>query len=191
MLTRLSLIMSTLLRLLFSILLIVAINQAQATDLKKIGENISDTVITTKIKTRIAKDKNLNPLKISVSTDHGIVMLKGYAKNKQAFVDTLRIATSTKGVQSVNTSQLEIKRVNSALADAYITTKVEAAVLESKVLDDESIPLVGINASTQNGIVTLSGLLSSNKAIDAIIKRVHKIHGVKKVISNLELKPVP
>lgn len=178
--------MCKLYRCLIALLLMGTINQVQATDLQQLEQGISDTVITTKIKTKIAKNKNLNPLKISVSTHNGVVILRGHAKNKQAFVDTLRIATSTKGVKSVNTTDLDIKHVNSAFADAYITTKIEAAVLEAKVLDDESIPLVGINATTVNGIVTITGTVKSNKSIAAILKRVNNIHGVKKVISNLE-----
>lgn len=93
----------------------------------------------------------------------------------------------TKGVKEVDTDELIIKQVNTAFTDAYITTKVEAAVLKAKVFDDESIPLVGINATTTNGTVTLSGHLKQEKAISAIIKRVAAVRGVKKIISNLEV----
>ena len=53
------------------------------------------------------------------------------------------------------------------------------------MLDDESIPLVGINASTINGIVTITGQVKSNQSIAAILQRTNKIKGVKKIISNL------
>src|SRR5690606_22118150 len=98
--------------------------------------------------------------------------------DKKAFVNALRLAKSTKGVKRVEADDLIIKDINTAFTDAYITAKVEAAVLKAKVLDDESIPLVGINASTSNGIVTLSGDLKTKKAIEAIIKRVYGVHGV-------------
>lgn len=171
----------------FILLFLCLFQSAQAADLKKIEQGISDTVITTKIKTKFTKNKNLNPLKISVSTEKGVVTLVGHAKNKPAFVDALRIVTNTKGVRSINTTAFDIKVVNSAFTDAYITAKIEAAVLESKVLDDESIPLVGINASTLNGIVTLTGILKHERSIDAILKRAHHIHGVKKIISHLSI----
>jgi len=87
----------------------------------------------------------------------------------------------------VESDELEIKAVNTALADAYITAKVEAAVLKAKVLDDESIPLVGINASTTNGIVTLSGNVKHTKSVAVILKRVNAIQGVKQIISNLQV----
>lgn len=180
--------MKTILRLFILLSVCCGFTLAYANDLQTLEQNLSDTMITTKIKTKIAKNKNLNPLKISVSTRDGIVTLCGYAKNNQAFVDTLRIATATEGVKGVNTSDLEIKHVNSTVVDAYITAKVEAAVLEAKVLDDESIPLVGINAQTKNGTVYLSGQLKSNHSIQAILKRVNHVQGVKKVVSRLELR---
>lgn len=157
-----------------------------AADLKEIEQELSDSVITTKITAKFTKNKDLNPLKISVSTIDGKVTLSGHVKNKEAFVAALRIATSTKGVHFVDTDHLEIKQVNTIFTDAYITAKVEAAVLKAKVLDDESIPLAGINASTDNGVVTLSGQVKTNKAIDSILKRVSAIKGVKQIISNLK-----
>jgi len=177
--------MYRLLNLLLATSLVIFVSQAQATDLQKIEQELSDSVITTKITAKFTGDKDLNPLKISVSTENGVVKLRGHVKNNQAFVDALRLAKATQGVKSVDTDDLEIKRVNTAFTDAYITAKVEAAVLKAKVLDDESIPLVGINASTNNGTVTLSGLVKNDHSIAAILKRVHAVHGVKKIISKL------
>lgn len=154
-------------------------------DLKNIEQTLEDSVITTKITAKFTKNRDLNPLKLSVTTKNGEVTLRGYVKDKQAFVDALRLAKSTKGVKSVEVDDLVIKQVNTAITDAYITAKVEAAVLKAKVFDDESIPLVGINASTINGRVTLSGKLKTEKAIVAIIKRVNAVKGVKQIISQL------
>lgn len=158
-----------------------------ASSLKEIEQNLSDTIITTKITTQFTKNARLNPLKISISTQQGTVTLAGYVKDREAFVTALRLAKSTKGVLAVNATNLDIKRVNTAFTDAYITTKVEAAILEAKVFDDESIPLVGINATTVNGMVTLTGEVKQNKSITAILKRANAVRGVKKIISNLHV----
>ena len=156
--------------------------------LNQIEQELSDSVITTKITARYTESKNLNPLKISVSTTEGVVHLSGHVRDKLAFVDALRIAVNTKGVKSVRTNDLYIKKVNTAFTDAFITARVETAVLKAKVLDDESIPLVGINATTTDGVVTLTGHLKSAQSIAAIIKRVNTIRGVKKIIANLQVK---
>lgn len=174
-------------RFFFASCLVFFMSASYTSDLKGLEQELSDSVITTKITAKYTENKNLNPLKIAVSTQQGIVKLQGFVKNKQAFVEALRLAKNTKGVKSVDTDNLEVKRVNTALTDAYITAKVETAVLKAKVLDDESIPLVGINAKTTNGVVTLSGRVNSNTAIIAILRRVNAIHGVKKIISYLHV----
>ena len=170
------------------IVFIFFINQLQANNLQKIEQDISDSLITAKITAKFAENTHLNPLKISISTDHGIVRLDGYVTNKEALIDALRIAKNTAGVTSVHAGNLHIKKVNSKLTDAFITAEVETAVLKAKVLDDESIPLVGINATTTNGVVTLSGNVASAQSIASIIKRVNELRGVKKIITKLQIK---
>lgn len=161
-----------------------------ATDMDHLEQTWSDTVITTKIKAEFTKNPHLNPLKISVKTHDGAVTLRGHAKNNTAFVTALRIVAHTEGVRAINTSHFDIKAVNSSLKDAYITTKIEAAILEAKVFEDDTIPIVGINASTANGVVTLAGTVKSKQSIDVILKRVHHIHGVAKIISHLKITDV-
>jgi len=175
-------------RLLHAIFLFLFIGQLQAADLKGIEQELSDSVITTKITAKYTKNSKLNPLKIMVTTEEGIVNLSGYVVDKQAFVEAVRLATVTKGVKSVVADNLEIKSVNTAFTDAYITAKVETAVLKAKILDDESIPLAGISAKTVNGRVTLQGNVKNNATIIAIVKRVNAIKGVKIIISELQIK---
>ncbi|MFY7697625.1 MAG: BON domain-containing protein [Legionella sp.] len=179
--------MPTLLQLTF-IVSLFCLSAPQAANLKKIEQNISDSVITAKITAKFAKYNDLNLLNISVSTQYGKVKLSGHVRNKKAFVAALRLAKDTKGVVGIDADNLDIKLVNSSFTDAYITAKVESAILKAKVLDDESIPLVGISASTSNGVVCLAGTLANEKAVFAILKRVNAVRGVKKIISNLIVK---
>lgn len=160
----------------------------QASDLQDLQRTWSDTVITTKIKTEFTQNPHLNPLKISVKTHNGVVILHGHAKNNAAFVAALRIVANTKGVRAINTSHFDIKSVNSNFKDAYITTKIQAAILEAKVFEDESIPLVGINATTSNGIVTLSGKVKSEHSITVLLKRIHHIQGISRIKSQLKIE---
>jgi osmotically-inducible protein OsmY len=69
---------------------------------ESIKENVSDAVITTKIKTEYAKDKDVSAMKIRVDTDDkGIVTLSGNAKSQAEADKAVRIARDTKGVTSV------------------------------------------------------------------------------------------
>lgn len=155
-------------------------------ELKVVEQKISDSVITTKINARLAKQGE-NPLKLHISTLKGVVTLRGSVRDKKTFVSVLRLVKSTKGVRGVEIDKLKIQQVNMPITDAYITAKVEAAVLKAKVFDDETIPLVGINAHTENGVVELSGFVKQKSSIPHILKRVSTVHGVKKVHSKLKV----
>ncbi len=158
-----------------------------ADDILSLENTLQDVAITTKITFMYTKNPILNPLKIFVSTENGVVSLSGFVQDQKAYIDALKIAKSTAGVKDINADDLDIKQVNTLFADAYITAKVETAVLKAKVLDDESIPLVGVNASTENGVVTLTGELPNERAITTLIKRITQIKGVKKIISHLTI----
>lgn len=182
--------MRKLFHLIIAVTLVTFMHQAQATNLKATGKPSPDAIITTKIMTQYAGKTNLDPSKILVSAQKGVVKLSGEVKDKQTFVDAFWLARTTPGVKMVDVDDLEIKHVNTTLSDAYITAKIETAVLKAKILDDESIPLVGINATTANGIVTLTGEVKRNQSINAILKRANAVHGVKKIISSLHVQGI-
>ena len=63
---------------------------------------MNDSVITTKIKTEMAKDKQVSAMNIKVVTDDkGVVTLSGNAKSKAEADQAVKIARDTKGVTSV------------------------------------------------------------------------------------------
>ncbi|MDX2346539.1 MAG: BON domain-containing protein [Legionella sp.] len=179
--------MRGLLNVIFSVVFMFTVSSVYAADVKKVEQALSDTVITTKITTKYTENKNLNPLKITVTTDHGIVNLSGHVKNKAAMIEALQLAKETNGVKLVRAKKLHIKRVNTSITDAYITTKVEGAILKAKILDDESIPLVSIKASTNNGIVTLSGEVKNSESLAPLLKRILAVKGVTQVVSHLHV----
>lgn len=158
-----------------------------AHSLSSVEQDLTDSVITTLITTKYTENKHLNPLKISVTTQNGVVKLHGHVKNKDAFIEALKIALDINGVQSVDAEDLEIKHANTSFTDAFITTKAELSILKAKLLDNTAIPLVGINATTTNGVVTLSGKVNDDKCITAILRRVNEVHGVKKIVSRLQV----
>ena len=65
------------------------------------GEYVDDSVITTKVKSLLAKDDFLKSFQISVETYKGIVQLSGFVNSRQAVDKANQIASSVKGVKSV------------------------------------------------------------------------------------------
>ena len=69
------------------------------------------------------------------------------------------------------------------VSDAGITTSIN-----SKLLGAKGIKTFDINVDTYQGVVTLSGFVSSRKTKYKVIKLSKETLGVKKVISKLKIK---
>ena len=71
---------------------------------------VKDSVITTKIKTKLAAEKLSNLAKISVDTDaNGMVVLSGTARTQEAIDKAESIARDTEGVASVQ-NNIKVKK---------------------------------------------------------------------------------
>jgi hyperosmotically inducible protein len=68
---------------------------------RRSSQPIDDSVITTKVKASLAKDKLMSALKIEVKTIDGVVELGGEANSKQEAAKAASIARKVKGVKSV------------------------------------------------------------------------------------------
>lgn len=83
-----------------------------AADVKQAGAEASnklgDAAITTAVNAELAKDSNLSAMKINVDTDAGRVELKGTAPSSTAKERATILASSVKGVTSVD-NQLTIE----------------------------------------------------------------------------------
>lgn len=74
-----------------------------------VKENVGDAMITAKIKTAFAKDKDVSALKINIDTDKkGAVTLKGNVKSQAVADKAVKIAKDTEGVTSVK-SELKVQ----------------------------------------------------------------------------------
>jgi hyperosmotically inducible periplasmic protein len=73
---------------------------------------VKDSVITTKIKTKLAADHLTSMGRISVDTDkNGVVWMSGTAGTQEAVDQALTIARGTEGVKSVH-SDLTVKKTD-------------------------------------------------------------------------------
>jgi len=66
-----------------------------------VGEYIDDSVITTQIKAKFAKDETVSALAINVETLQGVVQLSGFAKSANEKQMAEDIAKTVKGVKDV------------------------------------------------------------------------------------------
>lgn len=82
------------------------------TDRSSAATFVKDSVITTKIKAKLAQEKMSSLGSIKVDTDHeGVVFLSGNASSKEEADKAVAIAKSTEGVKSVK-DNIQISKGN-------------------------------------------------------------------------------
>jgi hyperosmotically inducible protein len=137
---------------------------------------VDDSVITTKIKGKLLKEKQLRADNIEIKTENGAVELFGTARTKAKAARAVALARQVPGVKSVKNS-IEItppatvaaadkKPVKTSTAekrgsdqpgtDTWITTKVKA-----KFVEDNKVSATDIHVKTVNGVVALTGTAKS------------------------------
>jgi osmotically-inducible protein OsmY len=65
------------------------------------GEYVDDSVITTKVKAKLANDDFFKSFEISVETFKGVVQLSGFVNSQQAVNKASEIVRTVQGVKSV------------------------------------------------------------------------------------------
>jgi hyperosmotically inducible protein len=75
----------------------------------KSDQPVTDTWITTKVKTELATTEGVKSTKISVTTKDGVVALVGVLATEAAVDKAIAAAQSVKGVKRVDSSGLKVK----------------------------------------------------------------------------------
>src|SRR5688572_21447884 len=67
----------------------------------KTGEVVDDATITAKVKTALAKDRDVSATAVNVDTDKGVVTLKGQVRSDSERSKAAQLARGVDGVKSV------------------------------------------------------------------------------------------
>ena len=125
------------------------------------------------------KDSN-----ISVASINNLVLLVGQVQTEQQKNLIYTKVSSLPDVKKVY-NQISVEKTTSALTqsnDAWITTKVKAAMLAEIGLKSSQVKVL-----TENSVVYLLGIVSQKQATEAA-KVASKIKGVKKVVKLFQIK---
>lgn len=76
---------------------------------EKTGDVVSDSWITTKVKSMLVADELVKAREINVTTDNGVVTLAGLLNSSAERSRAVKIASETKGVKRVNTTALKVQ----------------------------------------------------------------------------------
>ncbi|WP_226467486.1 BON domain-containing protein [Luteimonas panaciterrae] len=83
--------------------------QPQGTEQKESVQPVSDSWITTKVKTELLAARDVSGLKIDVETVNGQVKLSGAVKTQMQVDRAIAVARSVKGVKDVDSSALTVE----------------------------------------------------------------------------------
>jgi hyperosmotically inducible protein len=155
-----------------------------------LGAAIDDTGITAKVKARLSTDDRTKDADIKTETNNGVVTLSGTvqkAETKSAAEELARNVPDVKGVDNkieapsvadsvAGSISSAADKAGEAITDTAVTTKVKTALLA-----DDRTKGMSISVTTTDGVVALSGSVSSSTEKSAAQDIASKIDGVKKV----------
>ena len=161
---------------------------------------VDDSVITTKVKARLVKDKQVRARDIEVKTVNGVVELSGTARSKREASKAASIARNVKGVKSVkNDIQVAAasapekmpakdrpataKGSDQPVSDSVITTKVKALYAK-----DKDVSFRTVEVKTVNGVVHLSGTAKTKQEADKAESIARDCEGVKSVKNEIRVQ---
>jgi osmotically-inducible protein OsmY len=155
------------------------------------GQIIDDASITAAVKSKLLWGKNTSGMSVNVDTKSGHVVLQGTTDNGASKELSGRIASNTHGVLGVD-NQLKINKENKPgimenakntldnigddVSDSWITTKVKSTYLYSSNVGSSNI-----SVATKEGVVTLSGKVSSGAERELAVELANNVRGVKSV----------
>lgn len=98
------------------------------------------------------------------------------------------LATGTNSVESMASAagakiDSSIKKVDNYMDDSAITAKVKSALV-----DDKAIKSTDVSVETEQGVVTLSGFVSTQAEATQAVSAAGKVEGVKSVSDKLHIK---
>jgi len=80
------------------------------------------------------------------------------------------------------------REAGNAISDATANARTTAAI-KARLFAEPGVSALSINVDTSDGLVTLSGTVSSHEQIAKALKIAMETDGVNKVISTLQVKP--
>lgn len=154
-----------------------------ANDQRSFGTIIDDSIISTKITSRLISDDFVKSGNIDVDVLNGVVYLIGVAKSDSQKRMAADIARGVEGVLKV-VNQLIVGKITPGeiLDDTILSSKIKTELIKT-----EGVSSTNIDVDTTKGIVTLTGHVSSFQEKNKILYVVEKMIGNRPLVDNLKI----
>ncbi len=149
----------------------------------------SDGWLSTKVKTTLLFHRNVSASGTEVSTKDGVVTLRGEASSLAQKELTTEYAEDVEGVKKVKNEMTVAKSpakpaetLGEKIDDASITAQVKMSLLSHR-----STSALKTKVTTNDGVVTVSGIAKNAAEVSLVTKLVSDIHGVSSVVNNMTI----
>jgi osmotically-inducible protein OsmY len=149
----------------------------------------SDAWIDMNVKTVLMFHRNVSGIKTNVNVIDGVVTLHGQATSKAQKDLTTEYARDVDGVKEVKndmvvdtTGTSTIEQVGETIDDVSITAQIKIALLFHR-----STNVLKLKVTTNNGMVTVSGIAKNGAEKDLVTKLVQNIDGVKSLNNEMTI----
>jgi len=152
-----------------------------------VGTEIDDSIITTKVKSKLLADPDIKGFDLKVETHKGDVQLSGFVGNQAQIDRAIMITHSVEGVKNVD-NRMSLKNDSATTAGIKVDDSIVTSKIKSSFLADPDIKSFDIAVVTHNGEVQLSGFVNNQTQIDRAVDVARRTEGVHNVINELRVK---
>jgi osmotically-inducible protein OsmY len=153
---------------------------------------VTDSAITTSIKTEIGVNPNVNTFGVHVSTNDGVVTLSGRVEDETQKALAEQIARDTKGVTDVvNNLTIIPTTITEKQERAFkqrATDKSVATAVRSRMVFNKESKGLKVGVDVVNGVVTLHGVVNTEEQKERLGKIASGTKGVESVVNNLVVR---
>jgi osmotically-inducible protein OsmY len=148
----------------------------------------SDAWITMKVKGALAFHRNVSALATEVTTDKGVVTLRGRADSEAEKQLATEYAKDVEGVKAVRnqmtvgSTEPATRRIAEKIDDASITAEVKTSLLFHR-----STRALATKVDTRDGVVTIHGEARNPAEKDLVGKLAQDVSGVRKVDNRMRI----
>lgn len=139
--------------------------------------DISDKDIEKQVIERFNQANYEDITHLGCRVSQGVVTLLGHVETQSTERLAKRIASQVRGVKKIRS---EIQFLEKAVDDATLVNRVENAFVASPWVDAHEI-----KTTARNGLITLTGMVDTQEAIEWAVETAYQVPGVKAVISEL------
>lgn len=152
-----------------------------AVDERSIGTIYDDTVIASKVKTKLVSDDFVKSRYIDVGVLNGVVYLTGLAESASQKRMASDLARGIDGVRRIE-NQLVVGKttMGTIMDDAILTSKIKTELIKS-----EDVRATNVDVDTVNGVVTLTGIVRSAKEKSTVLYLTRQVAGNRRIVDNI------